>query len=397
MNDKKYKLIRVTTVAMSLNVLLKGQFRFFQNNGFEVICVSSDSSDLYSVGVNEGVNVRSIEMTRRISPFYDFVSLWRMYNFIKDIRPDIVHSHTPKAGIVSMLASKMAGVPLRIHTVAGLPLMESNGVKRFLLKAVEFLTYACSTHVFPNSFGLRNFILKERLVSESKVKVLGNGSSNGVDTTYFSASSVSLSDIEDIRNKLEIKESDFVFLFVGRLVTDKGINELVDAFLSVADLEKYKGKSNIKLLLVGSFERELDPLSDKTLTIISQNDSIIVTGFVADVRPYFLVSDCLVFPSYREGFPNVVLQAGSMGLPSIVSDINGCNEIITDGLNGIIVPPKDVDSLLIAMKRICLDQQLRSKLGLEARRIIETRYEQNVLWNLLKAEYLILLGSSDKH
>lgn len=397
MKDYKYKLLRTATVSMSLNVLLKGQLRFFQNNGFDVTCVSSYSPELYAFGLREGVRVRVVEMTRKISPFYDLYSLWRMYLLIKEIRPDIVHSHTPKAGIISMLAARIAGVPVRLHTVAGLPLMETRGIKKLILKSVEILIYLCCTKVLPNSFGLQDYILKERLVNRAKAKVLGNGSSNGIDTEFFSVLSISTQTIASIKLNLGICDSDFVFLYVGRLVKDKGINELVEAFLTVYESTNSVYRPNVKLLLVGPFEMDLDPVSDKTLKIIRDNNSILLTGYVSDVRPYFALSDCLVFPSYREGFPNVVLQSGSMGLPSIVSDINGCNEIISDGLNGLIVPPKDVKSLTLAMKRVCFDPNFKIQSGMIAREIIESRYEQKVFWNLLKSEYLTQLKLTTKY
>ena len=222
-----------------------------------------------------------------------------------------------------MLASKLAGVPIRMHTVAGLPLMESSGMKRSVLNIVEKLTYYCATNVYPNSKGLKEFIIKEKLTSKNKLKILGNGSSNGIDTTHFSPNQVSGIEKRQLRKELNITKNDFVFVFVGRLVSDKGINELVEAFTEMS-----KTHTNSKLLLVGPLETHLDPLLPNTLNEIKNNEAIIYAGFQTDVRPYFATSNALVFPSYREGFPNVVMQAGAMGLPSIVTDINGCNEII---------------------------------------------------------------------
>jgi glycosyltransferase involved in cell wall biosynthesis len=393
----KYKLLRVTTVPMSLSVLLKGQFGFFKKHGFDVYCVSSESPDLYAVGERECVSVKSVNMTRRISPIQDVISLWRMYHLIKEIKPHIVHSHTPKAGVVSMVAAWLAGVRIRLHTVAGLPLVEASGLKRLLLEAVERLTYSCATKVYPNSFGLQDFLVRKHLVSRVKTKVIGNGSSNGINTTFFSINNVSAISIENARNELGISVSDFVFIFVGRLVTDKGINELVEAFLRVCDTTKCHRGGNYKLLMVGSFETDLDPLFKETLFRIKNTDSIIVAGYKSDVRPYFALSDCLVFPSYREGFPNVVLQAGALGLASIVSDINGCNEIITDGITGLVVPPKNVSLLVSAMLKISTDHDLRYHFGLAARQIITERYEQDVFWNLQKNEYMHLLKSQENN
>lgn len=140
-----------------------------------------------------------------------------------------------------------------------------------------------------------------------------------------------------MREKLKISNGDFVFIFVGRIVADKGINELIVAFDSIS-----KANKNVKLLLVGDFEDELDHVFPETKAIINSNKNCIAVGYQYDVRPYFAIANCLVFPSYREGFPNVVMQAGAMSLPAIVSNINGCNEIIINNKNGIIIPPKTI-------------------------------------------------------
>lgn len=380
------KLIRITTVPISLKTLLKGQLKHM-SQFFEVIAVSSpNNSDLEEVRQNEKVTVQPLVMTRTISPLQDLHSLWQFYKLCKKEKPTIVHSHTPKAGIVGMLAAKLAGVPLRLHTVAGLPLMEARGVKRKVLNAVERLTYACATNVYPNSKGLYEFILKESLGKPTKLKVIANGSSNGIDTGHFSLIHFSEEQCEQLRNEWKINKDDFVFIFVGRLVGDKGINELINAF---GELKHglARGFKTVKLLLVGDFESDLDPLLPATLDEIRENSNIVSVGFQNDVRPFFAISDCLVFPSYREGFPNVVMQAGAMGLPSIVSNINGCNEIIEEGVNGTIVPVKSVSPLTVAMRRMIEEEEYYLHLKSKAREMIVSRYEQRVVWEALLNEY----------
>jgi glycosyltransferase involved in cell wall biosynthesis len=388
------KLIRVTTVPISLRTLLKGQLRYM-SQFFEVIGVSSPfGADLEEVQKNEGVSIQPLIMTRTISPLKDLQSLWRFYKLCKKERPMIVHSHTPKAGIVGMLAAKLAGVPLRLHTVAGLPLMETTGVKRKVLNAIEKLTYACATNVYPNSKGLYEFILKEKLGKPSKLKVIANGSSNGINTSYFSPANFSNEQCEQLRNELKINKDDFIFIFVGRLVGDKGINELIEAFRGLGkDLAHSMAVDGfqIKLLLVGDFESKLDPLLPATLSEIEKNPNIISAGFQKDVRPYFAISHCLAFPSYREGFPNVVMQAGAMGLPSIVSDINGCNEIIIEGKNGTIIPVKNAQVIADAMKKFINDKEYFQLLRANARQMITECYEQQVVWDALLEEYRLLL------
>lgn len=379
----KAKLIRITTVPLSLKILLKGQHRFMSEY-FDVIGVSSPGKELDEVKNDEGIDVISIDMSRKITPIKDIKSLWSTYKFLKRENPQIVHTHTPKAGIVGMLAARMAGVPHRLHTVAGLPLMEVKGMKRHVLDLVEKLTYASATQVYPNSKGLSDYIIKHKYTNKYKLKVIGNGSSNGIDTSFFSPQQVSEDHKILLKEQLKIKDTDFVFVFVGRLVGDKGINELIKAFSA---LNNQENQQRSKLLLVGCLEQELDPLYSDTLKEIENNPNIISVGFQKDVRPYFAISNALVFPSYREGFPNVVMQAGAMELPSIVSDINGCNEIIIENQNGVIVPVKDSERLTEEMEKMIMNKDYYQALKMNARPMIEDRFEQSVIWNAILSEY----------
>ena len=386
------KLIRITTVPISFKVLLKGQLRFMASNGFDVKGVSSEGEELKEVRENEGIVMEAINMSRKITPFQDLKSLWKMWNFLRKEKPQIVHTHTPKAGIIGMLTARLAGVPHRLHTVAGLPLMEATGTKRKILNIVEKLTYSSATRVYPNSKGLYDFILQNNFTQSNKLKIIANGSSNGIDTTFFSPDQVTEIEKVTLREKLNIQPDDFVFVFVGRIVSDKGINELIKAFSELKTAENNE-LTSIKLLLVGGLESDLDPLNPETLAEINQNKDIISAGFQQDVRPFFAISDALAFPSYREGFPNVVMQAGAMGLPSIVSDINGCNEIIVEGENGLIIPSKNVEKLKEKMLTLARDKNLYIKLKENSRRMIENRYEQSVVWKALLEEYEGLLQS----
>ena len=377
----KKKLIRITTVPISLEKLLENQLRFMKEN-YLVTAISADKERLLTFGEEEGVSTFHLELTRKITPIKDVIAVLQLYTYLKKEKPQIVHTHTPKAGMVGMLASYLAKVPNRLHTVAGLPLLESKGFKRKVLNFVEKITYSCATKVYPNSFGLKAIIIEAQFCKVSKLKVLANGSSNGIDTSTFNPENFSKEQNKILRKELALAEEDVVFIFVGRLVGDKGINELVAAFDTLT-----KRFQNIKLLLVGAFESDLDPLNNQTLKMIDGNSAILSAGFQQDVRPYFAIADALVFPSYREGFPNVVLQAGAMGLPAIVSDINGCNEIIKEEENGLIISVKDSDAIYKAMKRVLEDSVLKNKLQNNARNMITELYEQKVVWNALLKEY----------
>lgn len=378
----KPKLFRITTVPISLDKLLSGQMRAVSPS-YDVTAISAGpEAQLKRVGDKEGVRVWLLEMTRKITPLKDMSAVWNLLRFIRAERPKIVHSHTPKAGIVGMLASRLGGVRHRLHTVAGLPMLETTGRRRKLLWAVEWLTMACASRVYPNSFVMRDILVSEGLCPPEKLKVLGNGSSNGIDTTHFSRTHFPDADLAAIRAKLGLKGGEFIFVFVGRLVRDKGLVELVSAFNGLSSRFP-----EMRLLFVGDYEPDLDPLPDATLTEIKRNPAIIEAGFQSDVRPFFAISDVLAFPSYREGFPNVVMQAAALDLPCIVSDINGCNEIIQDSENGLIVPAKDAAALQSAMERIYADKALYDALRQRARPSITTRFEQRLLWDAILAEY----------
>lgn len=384
MKIKKPKLVRITTVPLSLDKLLEGQLKFMQQH-YEVIAISSEKEYLEKVGAREGVSTFHLEMTRKITPFKDVVAVLKLAWFLLKERPAIVHSHTPKAGIVGMLAAFIARVPNRFHTVAGLPLLEETGSKRKLLDFVEKLTYFFATKVYPNSKGLYEIILKNGYTKSKKLKVLANGSSNGINTTFFNKEHFSFAEKEALKARYGIEDHDFVFVFVGRLVTDKGINEMVAAF------RKLKiNHPHAKLILVGPLESDLDPLLPQTLEAIENVKQIISVGYQQDVRLFFSISHCLVFPSYREGFPNVVMQAGAMELPSIVSNINGCNEIIVPHQNGVIIPAKDEKALLEVMIEMMENEAYYAQLRENARPMIVNRYEQQVVWKAILKEYQLM-------
>ncbi len=373
------KLIRITTVPISIEKLLENQPKYF-SKFFDITIVSSDKSELEKLGKKQGVKTFCLPLTRKITPFKDIIAIFKLYFFLKRENPKIVHSHTPKAGFVGMTASFFAGVPIRMHTVAGLPLMERKFIKKKVLIFIEKLTYLFATNVYSNSKKLMEFILSKKFCSKRKIKTLANGSSNGIDTKYFS-DNISLISKNKLLDTLKILKNDFVFCYVGRVVKDKGINELVSAFNEL----NLKNK-NCKLIIVGKIENETNPVSKSTMGIIKKNKNILLTGFKNDVRPYLSIGNCFVFPSYREGFPNVLMQAGAMDLPCIATNINGCNEIIQDNINGFLIPPKNIDALVKAMQKI-MDKKLIIKLSKNSRLMVKEKYDQKYFWKKLLIEY----------
>jgi glycosyltransferase involved in cell wall biosynthesis len=367
-------------VPISLKILLKDQLKFMSRY-FEIVAVSSEGKELSDVARDEGVRTVPLNMSRQFTPLRDLVSLMKMILLFRKESPDIVHSHTPKAGIVAMLAAFLCNVPNRLHTVAGLPVMNKVGLTRIILLAVEWLTCKCATKIYPNSKGLEVFLTDVVNVPSNKLKVLGSGSSNGVDTRYFNLTP----DLEESSKIFKTKyglDDCFVFTFIGRIVKDKGIEELMDAYARLSSEVE-----NVRLVIVGWEETLTDPISNHSQSILKNNTGIVCTGFMDDIRPSLGASDCIILASYREGFPNVVMQAACVNIPSIVSNINGCNEIIQDGSNGLVVEPKSADALYDAMKRLESDRGLLSDLAAKSRHSVVEKYDREKFQKIILAEY----------
>lgn len=385
---KKPKLIRITTVPVSMNIILKGQLSFM-NQYFEVIGVTGyDEKHYEDVLKREQIQMEPIEMARTISPIKDLVSLWNLYLFLKKEKPEIVHTHTPKAGLLGMIAAYFAGVPTRMHTVAGMPWVELNGIKKWVVGWTEKITFACAHKVYPNSYGLKKIIDDNNFCSPKKLKVIANGASNGVNTSFFDPNNSSLESREKLRQKHHISD-EIVFCFVGRIAKEKGIQELINSF---EKLQKSPSTSKIKLVLIGTFEKHYGLLGEALEKSITSNPDILALGRFDDVRPFYLMSDVFAFPSYREGFPNALMEAGAMALPSIATDINGCNEIISDGHNGIMIQPKNEEQLYQAMKKLIDKKELRISLAANARKIIVDKFRREIIWESLLDEYKMLLS-----
>lgn len=376
---KKKKVLRITTVPISLNGLLKGQLQM-QNKHYEVVGVSSPGPALDEVKEREGIRVVELPMERHISIFKDLVSLFRMIQLFYKEKPDMVHSLTPKAGLISMLAGWVTRVPVRMHTFTGLIFPTATGLKQKILIWMDRLTCACATHINPEGNGVKQDLIRYG-ITKKPLKILANGSVKGINLEFFQRIPEVLQAAAPYQ-----KEDCFTFCFVGRMVRDKGMNELVSAFVRLnAQYPK------TRLILIGPFERNLDPVLPETEKQILNHPAIEFLDKQNDVRPFFAASQALVFPSYREGFPNVVLEAGAMGLPTIATNINGCNEIILPGKNGVLIEPKDEAALYAAMEDFVLHQDVVAGYAKKCRQLIVERYDRKLIWDALLAEYNTLL------
>lgn len=375
----KKKVIRISTIPMSLDVLLQGQLRMLAEH-YEVVGVSSPGADLEKVEKREGIRTLAVPMERKIAPFKDLVSLIRLIRLFHREKPWMVHSITPKAGLLAMMAAWICRVPVRVHLFTGLVFPTTTGLKQKILMATDKLTCACATRVIPEGKGVKRD-LEQFNITSKPLEIIGNGNINGIDLDYFAHTA----EVEEKAQAYRKKDTT-TFCFVGRMVRDKGINELVVAFEKL-----YQIHPDTRLLLVGPFEDALDPVLPETKRMIEQHAAIEWMGWQKDIRPFLAASDVFVFPSYREGFPNVVIQAGAMRLPCLVTDINGCNEIIEEGVNGCIIPSQDQQALYEAMEKL-LDTELRETLRQQARPQIANRYERKALWKELLQFYRSLEG-----
>jgi glycosyltransferase involved in cell wall biosynthesis len=382
------KLIRITTVPLSLKLLLTGQMKFMKEKGWEVLMVSADGREINEVVRKEGVEHTVIPFTRKITPFKDLYCLWLLFWLFKKEKPDIVHSHTPKAGLLSMLAAKLAGVKTRIHTVAGMPYMVAEKNKKKLLIAMEKLTYRWATEVWPNSKSLYDFILSEKLVDESKVKIIGYGSSNGIDLSKFNRDTLSENHLIAATIRITPSENDFLVLAIGRLVKDKGIEELVNAFLS-SRLVKYG-----KLVLLGSFEQELNPIDDEIVRKIQDHPRIVQIEWTDHVSHYLAMADLLVHASHREGFPNVLLEAGAMQVPVICSDIIGNIDIVTHRQTGLVFPVKNTEILKEALEFAFVKRDYMQSLADNLYEEVIEKYPRDKMHALILDNYQRLLEKS---
>ncbi len=381
------KLIRITTAPLSLKYLLFNQMRYMNEHGFEVIMVSSEGKEWPDLLANERCEHRIVHMTRKITPFSDLRSLWRLYRLFRKEKPDIVHSHTPKAGLLAMLAAKMARVKIRIHTIAGLRFMTAKGTTRRILVFMEKLTAKAAQHVWPNSYSLMNYILQHKLVKPGKMQVIGHGSSNGVDLNRYSVAALKPEKLKEIKQLLRYDESLCYLLNMGRIVKDKGIDEVMKCFSIVS-----KADPTLRLIVLGAFEDDLDPISDEARAILETHPAIIHIDWSDHVEYFMHLSHLMVHASYREGFPNTLLQAGAMNCPIVCSAIEGSVDVVSHKETGLLFESRNAGDLLEKLQYALAQPGEMKQYATNLRKKIEQYFTQQYLYGCLEEKYLDLLN-----
>jgi glycosyltransferase involved in cell wall biosynthesis len=372
----KEKFLIVTTIPASL-YFFKGQVGILKSE-FDIEVASGPGHGLEDFCEIESVKGHRIpKMKREISLFFDILSLINLIKLIKKIKPKVVHGNTPKGSFLSMIAAKITKTPVRIYCVHGLRYQGAKGMKRKLLMFLEKISCSLATHVFSVSFGVLK-IMKEDGIYKKEGHIIWNGSVNGIDIKHFSPDAV---DEIELKKQLNLSDDNLVFGFVGRMVKDKGVNELVESFIKINKLHPHT-----RLLLVGRFEAA-DAVTDFTKKEIVTHQNIIYCGQQKDIRPYLKLMDIFTFPSYREGFGVSLMEAAAMNLPAISSNITGCNEIIKDGFNGKLISSKSIKELYEMMIFFIENPIEFKKISKVSRQYVIDRYEQKKLWNKALEKY----------
>jgi len=372
------KLVFVTTIPVSLD-FFKGQLRFLAEY-FDIYLIASPGDELFRIAERENVKAIAVPMKRSISLFRDLFALLRLITVFARLRPDIVHGNTPKGSFLSILAAFICRVPHRIYMCHGLRYQGTKGMIKSILIQMERITCRCATQVICVSEGVKDTLAADKICCK-KTKVIRNGSVNGINLDFFDPEKVMLS--VDFYQKYSLSEDEFLYCFIGRVVKDKGIDELCQAFLRI-----HKSYPNTKLLVLGNIEMEQNPVSDESLSVIQNNPAVCYISFQQDIRPFLVASDVLVLPSYREGFGMVLMEAGAMGVPVIASDIAGCNNVVIPEENGLLVKPRSVDQLEKAMLRLYEDRNIYQKIHSLTRTSIKERFDQKKVWQAALEEYL---------
>jgi glycosyltransferase involved in cell wall biosynthesis len=379
------KLVHVMTVPESLG-FLTGQVGYLKARGFEISAISSPGEFLLRFADREHIDVHGVDMPRRITPLRDVVALARIVSALRRIRPQIVHAHTPKGGVLGMVSAWLARVPVRVYHMRGLPFTTATGWRRTLLMWSERISCSLAHRVFCVSSSVRQLAVESRLCRPDKIVVLAQGSGNGVDAVQrFNDSNISSSVREETRRRHDISPDALVLGFIGRIVRSKGIIELAGAWR-----ELRQDFPNLHLLLVGPHEMQ-DRIPEEIDRALQSDPRVHFLGHEWNTPPLYAIMDVLALPTYREGFPNVLLEAAGMKVPVVATQVPGCTDAVQDGITGTLVPPYDAKGLAAAVRTYLRNGELRRLHGEAARARVLCDYSPLAIWKAVCDEYIQML------
>lgn len=387
MNKKNIKIARLSTVTFFLDHQLRHQIKDHIRGGMEVTAVASSLGNWDGLKSVKNLKCLELDIARAPAPIKDLISTYKLYRLFREEQYDIVHSTTPKAGLLCAIAGYLARMPIRIHTFTGQTWATKTGLSRWLLRLMDKVIVLLNTQCYADSHSQRDYLINEGVGSENTIRTLGYGSLAGVDLTRFNADVWKEQKIS-IQQELKIAPEDFVMLFIGRLSKEKGIYELINAFLKLQNNFK-----NIRLILLGPCEEKAVEEKLKEWTLSSSIDYF---GATETPEKYLSIANLLCLPSYREGFGTVVIEAAAMQVPTLGTNINGLKDAVEDGVTGMLVPPKDTEALSGAMNLFIQDQSLSQQMGMAAYERCKKVFDSTVVSRLVSEEYQKLLSKKNK-
>jgi glycosyltransferase involved in cell wall biosynthesis len=381
-------LTHITTVPESLG-FFRGQIDYMKARGFTVRAITSPGPDLERFAAEFQIGIDAAPMARRITPVADLAAVRAIRGSLRRHRPAIVHAHTPKGGLLGLLAARSTATPVRIYHMRGLPFTSATGWTRTLLRQTERLSCRLAHQVLCVSESLRTVAIDENLCQPSRIKVLARGSGNGVDAAgRFDPDTIAPEARRDTRAGLGIGTDGVVVGFVGRIVGDKGLGELIEAWRSIRETHR-----DVHLLVIGPVEPR-DPIRRETELALRTDPRVHVIGTTRDMPRWYAAMDVVALPTYREGFPNVLLEAGAMRLAVVATRVPGCVDAVDDGHTGILVPPRDAPALARALETYLSDPALRRRHGAAGRDRVLEHFRPEGIWQALYLEYARLLAEA---
>lgn len=377
---KKKKICILIGTAMVLHSLYKDQFKFLMDNGFEITGLAPKGIE-HEWLRNDGIKTKVIFLKRMPHVIYDTISVMQLTWYFLFNRFDVISISTPKAALVGAIASFISFQRNVIYTQRGRTYENTTGLKRIFFESIERFIFKVSKKVFCISHELKDDFISKKYCSPNKIFVINSGSSNGVDLQIFTKNTVNLKEGDFLRKKLGMQSDDLLILYSGRLRKDKGINELVNAFLDLT-----KTYSNLFLLLQGRFE-EFDPINDDVMIEIENNNRIFIEPWSRTIDKYLAAANIFAFPSHREGFGNVAIEASAMEIPVVGFNVIGCRESIKNGVSGILVEPISSDSLRNGLEQLIVNPDLRKSLSVNGRKWVEKEFDSKIIWNELLKVY----------
>ncbi len=382
------KLVIIATVPETIMSFLIGQIRFLGAEGFEIHTVTSPGieempghSELVSIG-------HEVAMTRAINPFADLKALWQLWQLLRTIRPAIVQTRTPKAGLLGMIAAWLARVPIRIYTVDGIPIVSQRLPGRVLLAITDWIACRLATQVLCVSRSVRRFMIANHLCRSEKARTLGDGALSGVNMEKFNPETRNAAERAQIRNQFGVLGNALLIGYIGRLVPDKGIAELAAAWETLK-----KEFPEAHLLLCGYFE-PVHPVPRRIAEKLTRDSRVHVTGkWVSDMPAVYAAIDICVLPTYREGLSTVVLECGAMRVPIVATRVPGCVDAIRNGITGLIVEPRNVEALAVALRSLLQSRELRARIGHAAREFVSNHFSDTRISKLVLSEYRRLIAN----